>query len=270
MHRLPWNFTETQIMKNLYAALAAIQSTGLVVVKERKNSALNSSYANLADIQELLRPQLIRHGLIVSFLNGTMRCDGGSWVVSITIRVVHVESGDCDVHTGEVAIPDKALSSSGREILNFAQRYGIGIAYGQRYMLVGYFAIVTGDDDDAQRAKSAMQERGTDAPPKVGDGAHWKLLCDGAWQSVEGPDGDLLGEKPAAQLASMWAKHPSNAALCAWAADRLFDSLQALQLLWSEFTAKAGGSWPEHLEDCTPEQLKQAATTAKSMRGTPQ
>lgn len=254
-------------MKNLYAALAAIQSAALVVVKERKNSALNSSYANLADIQELLRPLLIRHGLVVSFLNGAMRCDSGSWVVAITIRVVHVESGEGDSHTGEVAIPDKALSSSGREILNFAQRYGIGIAYGQRYMLVGYFAIVTGDDDDAQRARQSVQERGVDSPPKVGDGVHWIRLTEGAWQSVEGPDGDMLGEKTSKQLADMWAKAPSHAGLCAWAADRVYDARMALQLTWSEFTARAGGEWPEHFEDCTPEQIKQAGVTAKSMRG---
>ena len=247
-------------MKNLYAALAAIQNL-FVVEKRNANSALgNAKYADYADLRTALDPRLKEQGIALSFRPGAMRRDGDAWVQGLTLKVCHLASGETDEATGEFPLPE------GNRGVNFSQRYGSALTYSQRYMLAAFFGIITGDDDDARRARD-IQERGVDSAPKIGEGVHWKRLTEGAWQSVEGPDGDMLGEKTSKQLADMWTKNPTHAGLCAWAADRVYDTLMTLQLTWGEFTGKAGGTWPENFEDCTPDQMKQAGVTAKSMRG---
>lgn len=247
-------------MKNLYAALAAIQYLFLVE-KRNNNSALgNAKYADYADIRAALDPRLKEHGIAISFRPGAMRRDGDAWVQSLTLTVCHLASGETDSATGEFPLPE------GNRGVNFSQRYGSALTYSKRYMLTAFFGIITGDDDDARRARE-IQERSADAPPKASGDAHWVTLMDGAWKAVAAPDWGTLGEMDIKELARLWESNPANPSLCAWMADRFYNRLEELGMLWAEFREKAGGTWPEEFRDCTPGQIKQAAITAKSMKG---
>lgn len=246
----------------LVAALAALQN-GFVVVKTNANPSLNSKYADYADIRAALDPKLKEHGLAISFRPGKMRSDGTQWVQEMALAVCHVESGERDIVPAEFPLPE------GNRGVNFAQRYGSALTYSMRYLLVAFFGIITGDDDDANRARRNETPPDRDAPPQASDHTHWSLLMDGHWMEAASPNEGwgTVREMTLKERAEAWKKNPTHAALTAWAADRLTTSLSELGADWGQFCEKAGGSWPARLEDCTPEQIKSAGMAAKALLG---
>ncbi len=250
----------THKMKEIYKAIAEIQR-GAVVVKRNRNSTLNSTYADLADVRAFLDPLLAQHGLSISFAPGALReCPPGKLVQGLTLEVVSVESGAVLAFTGEYPVPE------GNRAVTSAQAYGSSLTYAMRYALCARFGLITGDDDDAQRAQHGMASGGRDAAPEISDTGHWKLLTEGYWTDAAGPDGRTIGDMAVRERADALRKHPNHSALIAWAADRLSATMDDLGLTWATFCERAGGTWPEHMELCTGEQIMSAAQAAKGMR----
>lgn len=248
-------------MSKIFAALAVIQNQ-FVIRRENLNTVLNGAkYADYADIRAALDPKLKEHGLAISFRPGGMRADGGQFIQALTLIVCHVESGERETAEGEFGTPE------GNRGVNFAQRYGSALTYAQRYMLTAFFGIVTGDDDDARRASRLAEDNGRDGAPAASDTGHWSLLVDGHWSDVAAPEGGgSIGDLTAQQRAALIKKYPTHAGLTAWVADsRFLGTLSELGWGWDDFTAAAGGSWPDRLEHCDSAQVVAAASAAKAL-----
>lgn len=242
---------------SILTAVAEIQR-GFVLVKTNQNEQLRSKYCDEADVRLALDPKLTEKKLGVSFIPGKIRAEGEQHVLELTLIVFNTDTGESIKETGEFGIPE------GNRAVSFAQSGGSALSYARRNFLISFFGIITGDDNDAKRAQESTSER--DAPGGVSPTAHWKLLMDGYWHDAPLPDGKgCLGEITPEQKASLWKKYPQDAALTAWAADRLVGTLSELGFDWPVFCERAGGSWPEALEDCTPEQVRAAAIAAKAL-----
>lgn len=234
------------------AAIAEMQASGLVCVKERKNSSLNSSYATLADVWELLRPHLAKHGLAVQFRHGSLRELGSQIVQGMTVIISHPESGETQEWSAEYPMPE------GNRGVNFAQRFGSATTYAQRYALCAAFGVVTGDDDDARRAASQV---GRAAAATVSTNPEtWPTLMDGAWADAPAPGGDsMLGDLDHRARVALWKQHPDHPGLLAYAADWIVGRLEQAGSSWSQWTTEAGGTWPDSIEQCSPDELRAAA-----------
>lgn len=245
--------------KIIYAAIAEIQR-GAVLVKRNSNATLNSRYADLADVRAFLDPLLERHGLGVSFLTGGIReCPPGKLVTSLTLEIIHAESGEVLTSSGEYPVPE------GNRAVTGAQAYGSSLTYAMRYALVSRFGLVTGDDDDAQRARAGMASHGRDAAPEASETTHWKLLMEGFWGQCAAPNGQLIEELTLKERALMLEKNTEHAGLVAWAADRLDERLHELEMSWARFCERIGGAWPETMQECTGEQIVAAGKAAKGL-----
>jgi hypothetical protein len=234
----------------IFAAIAAMQADcPLICVKYRKNSGLNSDYANLADVWELLRPLLAKHGLGVSFSHGKMRAEGAQFVLEQTLTVYHVASGTLREVTGEFPLPE------GNKGVNFAQRFGSAKTYAERYALTAFFGIITGDDDDAARAGEPRQS----AAPGTSAGPRWQNFLEDAWCQAPSPDGKnkLCGELSKAEKRQLLLAYPEHPALCAWMAEGLLALIQERGWNWAEVlkAADLGSNGEPTLYDMTPNEL---------------
>lgn len=247
-------------MKHLTAALAAIQHL-FVVEKRNVNPLLNSKYADYADVRFALDPKLREHGIAISFYPGALRSDGGVLIQTLALNVWHLESGEHVSVTGEFPVPD---SNKGT---NRIQCYGSALTFSMRFMLTTFFGIVTGDDDDARRASAMIADNGRDGAPSASDTGHWSRFMEGHWAELAAPEGGCsIGELPLKQRSLLASKYPTNVGLTAWLADsRLSGHLSELGYGWDDFTARAGGVWPEKMEHCDHAQVRAAATAAKAM-----
>ena len=106
------------------------------------------SYADLADVLDVVRPVLARHNLAVI---QPLSRQGGP-VVTIHTMIVHgsghVLSWEFDVQVGSKA-----------------QETGSALTYGRRYALSAVLGVAAGGDDDGQAASSAPPESFDDAQP---------------------------------------------------------------------------------------------------------
>lgn len=239
-------------MSHIAKAIHAMQSAGLVCVKHRKNDSLRSSYATLADIWELLRPHLTDHGLAVSFRHGAIREVGAQIVQGMTVRIVHAASGEVEEWAGEYPMPE------GNRGVNFAQRFGSATTYAQRYALCAAFGVATGDDDDARRAASQV---GRAAGATVSSNPdNWPALMDGAWADAPTPDGTAtLGDIDHRARLALWKSNPDHAGLLAYVADWIVGRLENSGSSWAQWTTEAGGTWPDGIDQCSPDELRAAA-----------
>ena len=245
---------------HIAAAIQAMQAAGLVCVKERRNQSLNSSYATLADIWEVLRPHLTAHGIAVQFRHGSLRELGAQLVQSMTVRIIHSASGEVEEWAGDYPLPE------GNRGVNFAQRFGSATTYAQRYALCAAFGVVTGDDDDARRA--AAQAGGEREARPSANPAAWPAFLDGGWQDARSPADDsvALGDLTHRERVALRKQYPEYGPLTGWVGDLITARLEQEGIGWSPWTAKVGGEWPETLESCTPEQVAAAARIALQPR----
>lgn len=243
----------------VYTALAEIQRDPLIVVKERRNTALNSDYANLADVWKLLRPHLTKHGLAVSFQFGGIRPENSQWLAGMTLVVVHAASGTAVSTSGEFPVPE------GNRGVNFAQRFGSAKTYAERYALTGFFGVITGDDDDAATAAEPPRapEPGTAAPA-----ARWQNFAEGAWRDAPapGPGNHLCGELEGHERKQLCMAYPEHPALCASIAEGMESLIAKRGHTWE--TAVQAVKWDgPPLMEMTPNELHDCAAV---MRGLPE
>lgn len=239
---------------SLRAAIHAVRSAGLIVVKTGKNTGINAKYATYADVWEMLQPELARHQVAVGFAPGPVRKETDAWIQTMILTVTH---GD-EVETASFEI----LFPEGNRGVNLTQRQGMAHTYGRRYALCDFFHILTGDDDDAQRL-GVEREHVTGAT--ASDAAPWTAFLSGGWRDVPADDGRTLNDLSDGQRAKLWEKDPASKPLMAWVGDRISDRLQDAGYSWGRFVTWANAGLPATMDECTPGLLKIAATKTKEI-----
>jgi hypothetical protein len=131
-----------QARKAYFAAMSACQSELPVVTKTRRNSHTNSTYADLAAIEQQAMPIIHRHGFAVSFQPDGYNQKGE---LRILWEISHAEG---HVRNGVGEIPVDGAGSQGKVNKTGTQAFGSTATYGRRYLLCMLFNISTGDDRD--------------------------------------------------------------------------------------------------------------------------
>ena len=123
-------------MKELFAAMAAVQGDCEAPVKNAANPHFKSKFADLAQVLNVLSPQLHKHGLAVVQLPVTHEKSAG-----VHTKVLHVSGQELDC--GACLMP---LERNG------PQAMGSAITYARRYSLMAIFCLAA-EDDDAEAAE---------------------------------------------------------------------------------------------------------------------
>lgn len=119
-------------MKELYKALAAFQQEVPNIYKNA--SGYNYKFADLGEINEVIKPLLKKHGLgYVQPLSGT----------SVKTIIYHIESGETLESTVEIP---QGVELKGQ---NTFQVMGSAITYLRRYSLSSALGLITDEDADA-------------------------------------------------------------------------------------------------------------------------
>ena len=133
--------SETNI--KIFAALVAMQPEIDEAIKSSKNPFLNNNYANLNDVNEVLKEPLKKNNLAV--LQPLITKDGDLYVRTMIIH----NSGE--FIASEMKVPLKNYEN--------AQSVGSGITYTRRYALKAIFNIGDKDDDGNEAAKIPIDQR---------------------------------------------------------------------------------------------------------------
>lgn len=180
------DFTHSPELDKLATALTAVQATGLVALKESRNTHLNAEYASILSVWESVRGKLAEHGLSFSQFPGTMRETGANTLPCLSVTNLLMHS------SGQFISGKMEMPVSPHKGLNPAQCFGLVLTYARRYGMLAVLGIATGDDDDAQRA---FPRRENEPPPPD---MSWQEMYDAkAWQAAEAPGDDswrTLGE----------------------------------------------------------------------------
>ena len=140
---------DRQAKKAYFAAMASCQAEIPVVAKSRKNTHTNSTYADLAAIEEQAMPVIHRHGFSVSFQPDGYNQKGE---LRILWEIAHAEGYS---RNGVGEIPVDAAGSQGKVNKTGTQAFGSTATYGRRYLMCMIFNIATGDDDDGNSSTKA-------------------------------------------------------------------------------------------------------------------
>lgn len=164
-------------MKNIIKAIADFQQECPVILKD--TSGYGYKYADLTQIDSIIKPLLKKHGLMyVQPLNGD----------TITTTVFHIESGEkiesvCNIpfdsikyepvtiETTKNNITDKKTKYiiAGFEGMNTAQAYGSLITYFRRYTISSLLGLITDKDTDGTglQITQPQQQKGSIQVPVV-------------------------------------------------------------------------------------------------------
>jgi hypothetical protein len=107
------------------------------------------TYATLADLNEMARPILAKHGLVITQTAATIGDD-----VAISTTMVH--------KSGQFVTASPLTMPMGKT----AQATGSAVTYGRRYALMTFLGIATEDDDGATAAPRATRETPRSAPER--------------------------------------------------------------------------------------------------------
>jgi hypothetical protein len=107
------------------------------------------TYATLADLNEMARPVLAKHGLVITQTAATVGDD-----VAISTTMVH--------KSGQFVTASPLTMPMGKT----AQATGSAVTYGRRYALMTFLGIATEDDDGATAAPRTSRETPRSAPER--------------------------------------------------------------------------------------------------------
>lgn len=163
-------------MKNIIKAIADFQQDCPVILKD--TSGYGYKYADLTQIDSIIKPLLKKHGLAyVQPLQGE----------NIQTILFHIESGEkiesnCNIpfnsiryepviiETTKNGITEKKTKNiiAGFEGMNTAQAYGSLITYFRRYTISSLLGLITDKDTDGTGVKQpeTTQQQKQTAPPK--------------------------------------------------------------------------------------------------------
>lgn len=139
---------ERRAKKLYFAAMSKCQAELPVVIKTKKNSHTNSTYADLAAIENQAMPVIHKYGFAVSFQPDGYNDKG-------ELRVLwEISHEDGHSRNGVGEIPVDGAGSQGKVNKTGTQAFGSTATYGRRYLLCMLFNISTGDDKDGNRVES--------------------------------------------------------------------------------------------------------------------
>jgi hypothetical protein len=155
--RLQRDVAHDQAKRAFNQAMAATQAEMQSVVRNAKNSHLNSKYAKLEAIDAALRPVYTQHGFSVRF--GSAPAPHEGWM-RITCTVAH-DGGYFEENYLDSPVTTTG-SQGGRMAMTPVQAIGSTVTYLRRYLLSMVMNVVLADDDDDGEA---MRGGGTTTPP---------------------------------------------------------------------------------------------------------
>lgn len=169
-------------MKNIAAAFVKAQAEIEAAVKDKKNPAFRSTYADLLSVVEAIKPSLAKHGL--GFIQEVTERDAGG--VYVETVIIH-ESGET-IRAGKLPVPASK---------NDAHGFGSAITYGKRYSLMAAFGVPAEDDDGNAAAGRQNGQQGRAEPSAreraVRDIADRCIALHGAAVAKAEKDDDLSG-----------------------------------------------------------------------------
>lgn len=139
----------SESVKNLAAALIAVQKALPRVEKDKVNPFFNSRYAGLDTVMSLALKALTEQGLGVSQTVGRAE-DGASTLTTILLH----ESGEWISDTQPLLL-----------VKADPQGQGSAITYARRYAVMSMLGLVAEDDDDGNAASKPPQRRDTRKAP---------------------------------------------------------------------------------------------------------
>jgi hypothetical protein len=141
-----------EIGKAFVAAFAEIHHA----VKNADNPHFKSTFANLAQVLDVIRPVFAKHGLGITQLPGALRFEQGFVLVSIATTIIH-SSGEMIGSTLEMPV---VVDKNGKVT---AHAVGSAISFGRRYALAAAVGI-TQVDDDGNAASDGEEEAESEDP----------------------------------------------------------------------------------------------------------
>lgn len=144
----------------LLTALAAVQSRGIMVEKDRENPHLHNRYASLAAVWTALRPVLSAHGLVL-----IQTTESGTDGPTVLTRLVHVASGQWI----ETALSAATGAEKGTSTV---QKVGSVVSYCRRYSICTLLSVIVVDDaeDDDGACASKRTEPGWSTAQRTCEG----------------------------------------------------------------------------------------------------
>lgn len=133
---------EATAAKGAYSAAFADMQGDLPVIRKGGKGHNDKTYARWEDVNEAIRPVLVRHGFSLSF-----RTKDAATGIEITAVLLH-RGG----HSEETT---KTFPADGSGSKNAIQALGSSISYGKRYAAVALLNLTTTDEDDDGKAASA-------------------------------------------------------------------------------------------------------------------
>lgn len=134
-------------VKDLFAAIAKVQSNKLNVTKDRNNPITHSKYATLDAIQKVLYPITSKNDLSV-----TQFPISEDNKVGVQTLVGH--------KTGQWILYDPfLLSVGGNKRMSEAQEEGSTLTYAKRYQLSAIFGISTDEDTDGNQTSTSTSNQ---------------------------------------------------------------------------------------------------------------
>jgi ERF superfamily len=124
-------------LNELATALSKAQAEFKIAGKDKANPFFKSQYADLESIVEACRPALSKNGL--SFVQITKITENGTNLVT---RLFHASGQWLEGEYPILTIKDDP------------QGFGSGLTYARRYALAATLGVVSGDDDDGEKAMS--------------------------------------------------------------------------------------------------------------------
>lgn len=138
--------------RDFFADLAMAQRDVPVVVKNRKNTFNNTTFADLAAIEAAAMPVIRDHGFSVSAKSVPGAEQG---MQRVLFRVAH-RNGWVDEYSDDFPLDNQG--TGGKASKTNIQAKGSTVTYARRYMLCAYFNIAIADTDGAPQQPAAPQE----------------------------------------------------------------------------------------------------------------
>jgi hypothetical protein len=143
--------TTTEIGKALAGAFADIDHA----TKNASNPHFKSTYANLAEVLDVVRATFKKHGLAIVQFPGPIKKDADLTTVAITTTIVHT-SGEMMGTTMEMPVN---ADKNGRIT---PHAVGSAITFGRRYALASAAGITQEDDDGNAGSDGGEDDEDTD------------------------------------------------------------------------------------------------------------
>jgi hypothetical protein len=163
-------------MKNIIKAIADFQQDCPVILKD--TSGYGYKYADLTQIDSVIKPLLKKHGLMYiqplqngSILTQVYHIDSGEMIESLcTIPFESIRYDPVIIETTKNGVTDKKTKHiiAGFEGMNTAQAYGSLITYFRRYTISSLLGLITDKDTDGtgEKQPETTQPQKQPAPPK--------------------------------------------------------------------------------------------------------